>query len=385
MSCLSQFSSHIEAIFRISHFRARTCWCGAYASSSSSWSNRRVQYSYRITPPHVNLNSSLTSFGARFYSSKKATKSDSSSSSSSGTETTPRRRKLKPEPAMDQEKDAFYVVRKGDVIGVYRNLNDCQAQVGSSICDPPVSVFKGYRLSNDTEEYLTSRGLKDALYTIRADDMKDGIFGTLVQCPLQIPTPSLGETSTKDTSKKRSQLVEGSEDLETMGSTSIDPSRKHPKLDHSNVGKLSTVNCRSCILKFDGASKGNPGRAGAGAVLLSDDGSLICKLREGLGIATNNVAEYRAVLLGLRYAVKKGFNRISVQGDSKLVCMQVQGLWKAKNENMSILCDEVKKLKDRFDSFQIEHVLRGLNSEADAEANLAVDLADGQVQEECAT
>ncbi|KAM6566578.1 hypothetical protein CsatA_025706 [Cannabis sativa] len=320
MSCLSQFSSHIEAIFRISHFRARTCWCGAYASSSSSWSNRRVQYSYRITPPHVNLNSSLTSFGARFYSSKKATKSDSSSSSS-GTETTPRRRKLKPEPAMDQEKDAFYVVRKGDVIGVYRNLNDCQAQVGSSICDPPVSVFKGYRLSNDTEEYLTSRGLKDALYTIRADDMKDGIFGTLVQCPLQIPTPSLGETSTKDTSKKRSQLVEGSEDLETMGSTSIDPSRKHPKLDHSNVGKLSTVNC------FDGASKGNPGRAGAGAVLLSDDGSL------------------------------------------------VQGLWKAKNENMSILCDEVKKLKDRFDSFQIEHVLRGLNSEADAEANLAVDLA----------
>ncbi|XP_062108029.1 uncharacterized protein LOC133818931 isoform X2 [Humulus lupulus] len=286
---------------------------------------------------------------------------------------------------MEQEKDAFYVVRKGDVIGVYRNLNDCQAQVGSSICDPPVSVFKGYHLAIDTEEYLTSRGLKDALYTIRADDMEEGIFGTLVQCPLQIPTPSLGETSTKDTSKKRSQLVDGSEDMEAIGSMSTDPSRKHLKLDHSDVGKLSTVNSHSCILKFDGASKGNPGRAGAGAVLLSDDGSLICKLREGLGIATNNVAEYRAVLLGLRYAIKKGFNRISVQGDSKLVCMQVQGLWRARNENMSNLCDEVKKLKDQFVSFQIKHVLRGLNSEADAEANLAVDLADGQVQEECAT
>ncbi|PON36529.1 Ribonuclease H [Parasponia andersonii] len=271
MNCLSQFSSHIEAVFRIGRFRAGTCLYGAYPSCS--WSSRRISYSPRITT-EVNLNSSLTSFGARLYSSKKGAKNDTNSCSS-GTKTASRRRKSKSEPEMEQEKDAFYVVRKGDVLGVYRSLNDCQAQVGSSICDPPVSVFKGYRLPKDTKEYLTSRGLKDALYTIRAEDLKEGILGTLVQCPLQVPTPSLAETSAKDTSKKRSQLLIGSDDMEAIGSISTDPSRKHAKLDHSAVGRLSSVDCRSCILKFDGASKGNPGKAGAGAVLLTDDGSLV--------------------------------------------------------------------------------------------------------------
>ncbi|KAI5352470.1 hypothetical protein L3X38_005361 [Prunus dulcis] len=77
-----------------------------------------------------------------------------------------------------------------------------------------------------------------------------------------------------------------------------------------------------CTLEFDGASKGNPGLAGAGAVLRADDGSLICELHEGLGVRTNNVAEYRALILGLKYALKKGFTKIRVKGDSKLVCMQ---------------------------------------------------------------
>ena len=104
---------------------------------------------------------------------------------------------------------------------------------------------------------------------------------------------------------------------------------------------------QSCIIEFDGASKGNPGPAGAAAVLRTDAGNVvcnlpsgncifitptslhnmlfkqICKLREGLGIATNNAAEYRAVILGLKHALKKGYTSISVRGDSKLVCMQV--------------------------------------------------------------
>ncbi|KAL3499740.1 hypothetical protein ACH5RR_038833, partial [Cinchona calisaya] len=80
---------------------------------------------------------------------------------------------------------------------------------------------------------------------------------------------------------------------------------------------------RSCTLEFDGASKGNPGQAGAGVVLRADDGSLSCRLREGLGIATCNVAEYRAIILGLKYALDKGFTSIRVRGDSKLVCMQM--------------------------------------------------------------
>ncbi|KAM3361417.1 hypothetical protein P3S68_016271 [Capsicum galapagoense] len=77
------------------------------------------------------------------------------------------------------------------------------------------------------------------------------------------------------------------------------------------------------FLNFDGSSNGNPGPAGAGAVLLAADGSMVYRLREGLGVATNNFAEYRGLILGPKFKLKKGFKHIQVQGDSKLVCMQV--------------------------------------------------------------
>ncbi|CAI9108788.1 OLC1v1008471C1 [Oldenlandia corymbosa var. corymbosa] len=254
--------------------------------------------------------------------------------------------KAKPTPVMKDDKEAFFVVRKGDIVGVYKSLSDCQAQVGNSICDPPVSVFKGHAMRKDAEKHLQSCGLKNALYTVKAEDLMEGIFGTLMPCPYQLPS-SVGETSTEIVSRKRS---------------------------HEALGYASG---RSCTVEFDGASKGNPGQAGAGVVLRADDGSLAMKLREGLGTATCNAAEYRAIILGLRYALEKGFTNIRVQGDSKLVCMQIQGLWKVKNQNISLLYEEANKLKDQFSSFQIIHVLRDLNSEADQQANLAVNLAAG--------
>ncbi|PIA62194.1 hypothetical protein AQUCO_00200294v1 [Aquilegia coerulea] len=298
-----------------------------------------------------------------------------------------KKKKLDPELStpMEEEKNAFYVVRKGDVVGVYKNLSDCQAQVGSSVCDPSVSVFKGYSLSKDAEEYLTSRGLKNAIYTINAADAgKEDLFGTLVPCPFQQP-PSLKDITSKPSPPKRSQeMFESASNLEAFGSSlSTDNSRKHAKLENSVMGQANNRKCVSCSLEFDGASKGNPGLSGAGAVLRADDGSVVWRLREGVGIATNNVAEYRAVLLGLKQALKKGFSHIRVQGDSKLVCMQVQGLWKTKNENMATLCTEVQALKKQFLSFQISHVLRDFNSEADAQANLALNLANGEVAESC--
>ncbi|XP_023740298.1 uncharacterized protein LOC111888339 isoform X2 [Lactuca sativa] len=282
---------------------------------------------------------------------------------------------------MGEEKNAFFVVRKGDLVGVYKNLSDCQVQVGSSVCDPPVSVYKGYTMPKEAEDYMISCGLKNALYSIRAADLTEELFGNLVACPFQQPHFTLGEPSSDHLSKRRFQEVLGSQTGEAFGLTpmSSDSARKHAKLEHLATQALSTT--RTCILEFDGASKGNPGQAGAGAVLRTDDGNLICRLREGLGIATNNVAEYRAMILGLRFALSKGFTSIRVMGDSKLVCMQVQGLWKVKNQNISKWYEEAKKLKDKFLCFQIDHVLRDLNSDADAQANLAVDLADGQIQE----
>ncbi|KAH6805245.1 RNase H family protein [Perilla frutescens var. frutescens] len=252
------------------------------------------------------------------------------------------------------EKEEFFVVRKGDLVGVYKSLSDCQAQVGTSVCDPPVSVYKGCSMPQDTESYLRSHGLKNASYSINASDLTQELFGTLVPFPFKRPSSSRSEAPSQPAIKKLEK------DLS------------------SNYG----LKQRSCTLEFDGASKGNPGQAGAGAILRYDDGSLICRLCEGLGIATCNFAEYKGVILGLKYAAEKGFTNIRVKGDSKLVCMQIQGLWRVKSENLLTLYKEAKELEGRFRSFQIMHVLRDLNSEADVQANLGARLAEGDIQED---
>ncbi|KAL6619858.1 hypothetical protein ACP70R_034997 [Stipagrostis hirtigluma subsp. patula] len=252
---------------------------------------------------------------------------------------------------MDSTSEPFYVVRKGDVIGIYKTLSDCQAQVSNSVCDPSVTVYKGYSLRKETEEYLAARGLRNALYSIDAKDATDEIFGDLVPCPFQQP-------DAKPTLKRSQEMETG-------------PSKKQSKVVVQESLPDSNL---SCILEFDGASKGNPGKAGAGAIIRRLDGSVIARLREGLGIATNNVAEYRALILGLKYAAKKGFKYIRAQGDSKLVCNQVQDLWRVKNDNMADLCKKAKELKGNFLSFQISHVLMEFNSDADAQANFAVEL-----------
>ncbi|VVA92328.1 unnamed protein product [Arabis nemorensis] len=249
----------------------------------------------------------------------------------------------------DKEKDAFFLVRKGDVIGIYKDLSDCQAQVGSSVFDPPVSVYKGYSLPKEAEEYLSSVGLKKPLFSFRASDLKEDLFGALTPCLFQ------------------DQLCSASTSVEALG--------KLPKLEPS-----ADTSGITCIVEFDGASKGNPGLAGAAAVLKTEDGSVICKVRQGLGIATNNAAEYHALILGLRHAIEKGYKKIKVKGDSKLVCLQIKGQWKVNHEVLAKLHKEAKQLSSKCISFEISHVLRNLNSDADEQANLAVRLSEGEVE-----
>ncbi|XP_047170244.1 uncharacterized protein LOC124838634 isoform X2 [Vigna umbellata] len=152
----------------------------------------------------------------------------------------------------------------------------------------------------------------------------------------QEPSTKEGKSNV-DVSKKRTLGVLGQDEVRSVqfGTTTPlsgrqnsrkviveDPFRKQVKLDHNAVTEAPSQATRTCILEFDGVSNGNPGKSGAGAVLRAIDGSLICRLREGVGVATNNAAEYRAVILGMKYALKKGFTGIRIQGDSKLVCMK---------------------------------------------------------------
>lgn len=327
---------------------------------------------------------------------------------------------------MEEESNAFYLVRKGEMIGIYKSLSDCQALAGSSVYDPSISVYKGYNLPKDAEDFLRSHGLKNASYSISVNDVKDSFFGklgTLVACPYQQPDSFEVDASDEDISPKSWQeAVKMVEIAETVGCNSLPTTSQKNFVSNSSLtsivtpavsssrervvcstlptvaqnkmfwldGSMPSLNtqtvslrCDSCTLEFDGASKGNPGLAGAGAVLRADDGSAIWRLREGVGIATNNVAEYRSVLLGMKYALKKGFKHIRVQGDSKLVCMQITGQWKTKNQNMTNLCKQAKELMEKFVSFQINYIPREFNSEADAQANEAVNLRDRQVEEYC--
>ncbi|HEY6960238.1 MAG TPA: ribonuclease HI family protein [Candidatus Limnocylindria bacterium] len=127
------------------------------------------------------------------------------------------------------------------------------------------------------------------------------------------------------------------------------------------------------ILFADGAARGNPGPAGSGAVLLDEQGHVIAELTRHLGHATNNVAEYTALIIGLEEAQRRGIDDIDVRMDSMLVVRQMQGLWKIKHPNMKPLALRAGALLASFPKRTIEHVPREENLIADALSNKAID------------
>jgi probable phosphoglycerate mutase len=128
----------------------------------------------------------------------------------------------------------------------------------------------------------------------------------------------------------------------------------------------------------DGGARGNPGPAGIGAVVTRPDGTVLAEVAEGIGWATNNVAEYRAVIAGLERAKALGARRVRVRADSLLLVQQLRGAWKVKNAGLQPLRDAALRLVGGFDRVVFEHVPRGRNRAADALANRAMD-AQGQV------
>ncbi|CAI5534357.1 unnamed protein product, partial [Closterium sp. Naga37s-1] len=126
---------------------------------------------------------------------------------------------------------------------------------------------------------------------------------------------------------------------------------------------------------FDGASKGNPGRAEAGSVLWEERGNEVVCMREGVGHGTCNMAEYRAFIGGLELALALGITRVHVQGDSMLVVMQVQNKWKVNAEMLWEPCRQAQQLVCRFREIAIRHVPREWNQLADRLSNEAVPLA----------
>ena len=129
------------------------------------------------------------------------------------------------------------------------------------------------------------------------------------------------------------------------------------------------------ILYSDGASRGNPGLAGAGAVLLDADGRVLAELTKFLGVTTNNVAEYEGFIIGLEEAQRRGVDDLDARMDSMLVVEQMRGRWKIKHPNMKPLALKAGALFATFPTRSIAHVPREENAIADALSNRAIDEA----------
>jgi ribonuclease HI len=123
---------------------------------------------------------------------------------------------------------------------------------------------------------------------------------------------------------------------------------------------------------IDGASRGNPGRAGAGILMKDTDGS-IHKLKKALGILTNNQAEYQALINALKAAKELKKTHLKIHSDSLLLVNQINGIWRIRDSNILTLSKKAKSLLRGFKHVEIHHIPRELNKEADRLANAAID------------
>lgn len=129
------------------------------------------------------------------------------------------------------------------------------------------------------------------------------------------------------------------------------------------------------IIYSDGASRGNPGPAGYGAVVENRTAGTKATVNGYLGVATNNVAEYRGLLAGLDYALAHGGGSVEARADSELMVRQLTGRYRVKNPALQELYREVLDRLGRFERWQVRHVPREQNREADRLANAAIDAA----------
>ena len=127
------------------------------------------------------------------------------------------------------------------------------------------------------------------------------------------------------------------------------------------------------VLHVDGGARGNPGPAAIGVVLARPDGELVDEIAESIGVATNNVAEYRALLRGLELARERGATELEIVGDSELVARQLTGAYRVKHAALRPLHQEATSALHAFERWRIRTVPRAQNARADQLVNAALD------------
>ncbi len=137
---------------------------------------------------------------------------------------------------------------------------------------------------------------------------------------------------------------------------------------------IKGVRLKKVIIYADGASRGNPGQAAIGAVILDEQGRLIASVSRRIGRATNNQAEYRAIIAALEEAIRLGLRQVDIRLDSELVVKQINGEYRVKKATLKPLCQQVKQLLGSLEGFTVAHIPRRQNMEADKLANKALDM-----------
>lgn len=130
------------------------------------------------------------------------------------------------------------------------------------------------------------------------------------------------------------------------------------------------------VVYADGGARGNPGPAAIGAVVVdptTDPPTIVATVSESIGVATNNVAEYRAVIAGLKVAERQGARHVEVRADSQLVVRQLTGEYQVKHAGLRPLFNHARALLDGFDEVRVVHVPREENADADSLVNAALD------------
>ncbi len=131
---------------------------------------------------------------------------------------------------------------------------------------------------------------------------------------------------------------------------------------------------KKAVIYADGASRGNPGSAAIGATIKDGQGRLVTSISQRIGRATNNQAEYRAIIAALEEATKLGAKQVDINSDSELVVKQINGEYRVKKATLKPLYQQVKQLQGSFQGFTITHIPRRQNIEADKLANKALDI-----------
>ncbi len=131
---------------------------------------------------------------------------------------------------------------------------------------------------------------------------------------------------------------------------------------------------KKAVIFADGASRGNPGQAAIGVTIRDERGRLIASISRRIGRATNNEAEYRAIIAALEETAGLDADRVAIKTDSELVVKQINGEYRVKKATLKPLYRQVKQLLGALESFTITHIPRRLNAEADKLANEALDM-----------